>query len=322
MKRIFITVFSLLILIELFSLSYLDSEYQQPFFLNSNFKKVEKNNFIFDEVDPLLGWSYSEEEYKKTNTPTINNSVLLEFKEGITEKKLDILITGGSTSDMLLNKLNWPHYFHEILKEKKINHRLIVAAVGGYSSGQEVLKILRDYLPQRPTIHISYNGANECFNSSYVSLFEQNIFSNLLNESSFFLPNTVFLLRRKIFNQPSLKPESIEHPSDYWIKNLKVMQSISNAFDYYFISFLQPVNGINGRKDAKIDNYKEHFECYETFYALAKKEVNNNHSVNIKDLSAIFQNIKEEVFVDDCHIKDQYQEIIAQEIYNQIKTAL
>ena len=276
----------------------------------------------YDEVDPLLGWAMSEEKLVERGWRVKNNCIYLENKVVDSKDTLIIFITGGSTSDLGLNPKNWPLLLHRKFKEKYIASCIYVGAVGAYGSSQEILKLLRDGIRIHPDIHISYCGANEYQNPYFVSPYEQTFFKEALHraQSAPLLPNSVYLLKSLLLtnkNAMTLKAYPIDNDFQQWKENLATMQAISIGNSYEFIGILQPVVGfgkiVNSKTDPNILNFLEE---YKHFYPAAIKHTNDNYYLN--DFTGIFDDFGEKVFIDDCHIKDEYQQIIADSVYSLI----
>ena len=174
----------LVIMVLLESVCYLllPDQYKHIGFLintKSLFAKVEaspKNGF--DEVDPLLGWARTDDKLKALGFTAEGGNIVLSTTDD-TAGRMNILITGGSTSDLASEAHNWPVDFCRILKEHGVKAKLYCEGTGGYNSAQELLKLIRDGQHAHPWLHISYSGANEIFNQSYVSAYEHNFYKGV-----------------------------------------------------------------------------------------------------------------------------------------------
>lgn len=269
-------------------------------------------------ADPLLGWGMTESEIRRRGFTVKNNCVLLEYSNG-KDSALSILITGGSTSDVALFKDNWTFHLHKLLSDGGISHKLFVAAIGGFGSGQELLKLIRDGINTRPDIHISYSGANEYANPKYASEYETEIFRLALTEKpSRFLPNTIALLRKTFrgkFETPSLIPSEENVASDFWYNNVKLMDAIAKYHHYRFISILQPVKGVGKHIDGDEEKYEWHVSGYKEFYPKAQSAMQQDTVIEFHDLSRIFDTVSGKIFKDDCHLFEERQPVIAKEVF-------
>jgi len=261
------------------------------------------------EIDELLGWSISNFKHFQQE----EGDIILAYKTEDTNK-VDIYISGGSTSDLLYDSLNWPHFLLEECKKKNIAVKIRVAAVAGYNTGQELLKLIttENY---RPDIHISYAGANEVEHPGFVSFYESEIFYEKTSpKTSFFLPNTIGFLNSKMNTELSIKTRPTLSPFRFWKENIRKMNQFAIGGNYVFFAVLQPVAGFKNKKPKVLPEGTEHYiVAYPPFYKKATL-LSQKQSFSV-DLSGIFENEKISVFKDDCHIKyRKSQRKIAQEI--------
>lgn len=313
-------VLALLFLIELISFyKNKKSGDSLPFFINTN----EQPKSDYCEIDPLIGWKVPNKTLEEHGYLIKNNMIVLESAADTCDNKYNILITGGSTSDIYLGTGDWPVILQRKLNDNGYCADIYVGALAGYNSGQEFLKLVRDGLPVKPDIHISYSGANERKDlASYTSTYLQEIFNKITynNKQSLFLPNTY-----KILNSffPKNKPEIMILPRnpeistfEFYKKNMELMNGIAVYNNYSFIGILQPLKkGEPIHFTDKIKQNKErlYLETVREFYPNAK-----NYAVEksyIYDFTGIFDTVKENVFGDYCHVYPQYQYIIANGIY-------
>lgn len=296
--------------------------------------KNKNKNFIFQRIintggikeykviDPLLGWAISDEDILKKGYNVEFGHIVLATNIVNQKKPLNIYITGGSTSDLILNNHNWPFYLNEILKQNKINAKLFVAAVGGYNSGQELLSIIRDYSNIKPDIHISYSGANDPTSSNYSNYFETSIIDNAIHSNGLF-PNIKALFMSENSSNLILKKSEYRNPVMFWKQNQETMNSFAKQNSYSFISILQPVlnfnnRNINPKADLKSTLYflKENEKIYPCLIEYADTALFINNFTNVfSDFS------NKIIFKDDCHlISDFYQNKLAEEIFQLIKS--
>ncbi len=320
--HIAISVVFLLLCIE--SLAYfinLSKDSGKPFLIDlraiSNNSKAQPHNIVFDEIDQLLGWKMSNSEIEKRGYIIKHNFIFL-YGSTPCSKPVKILITGGSTSDVVLDNNNWPNHLHTLLNKKKICHEIYVAAVGGYSSGQELLKLIRDAKSFTPDIHISYSGANECFNSSYENFYLHDILKKMLADKSLLFPNTIFLLRNTILKnlkKPHLKEQMTFSPDEFWYDNMAVMNASALCRQYRFVAVLQPVKGVGNHRDGDENDYNAHIDCYKGFYKKVGEKMYNDSIIEYYNLSLLFDNFQEKVFIDDCHLLNKFQPEVAKAVF-------
>ncbi|MEZ4979056.1 MAG: hypothetical protein R2772_07140, partial [Chitinophagales bacterium] len=269
-------------------------------------------------VDPLLGWGLTESKIKEAGFESSHNTVFLPSNL-LCNKPLKILITGGSTSDVVLNPENWPIKFRDLLEEKGICADIYVAAIGGYSSGQELLKTIRDGSEIQPDIHISYSGANEFISPNYISRQENSFYLKAFNSSarSSILPNTLFLIGDVLSTKekPFLFLEEQNSPAAFWLKNMSIMRALSVEKGYIFIGIVQPILGLDeNSQKALVEENEVYVNNNLSFYPIIIQHADTTDY--LRNLSNLFTNRNETIFIDDCHLENVYQKEVAEAIEN------
>ncbi len=297
------------------------SNRQLPFLITHrdfNYFTKYYRQFSFNEVDPLLGWARSTNSIVADGYIVKNNCVFLNKSDS----GIIIFITGGSTSDVVLNRQNWPTHLQRLLTENNISATLVVGAVGGYNSGQELLKTIRDGANCHPFVHVSYSGANDVEYSGYVSPYEYSAFKEMINGGSVppYLANTITVARNLLAQAPGqlyLKENEPEQPLVYFSRNMNMMHALSVGLNYRFIGILQPVinSGIYKQPETEAAN-DFHAPLYKKYYpGLKAYAANTPFMVSFTNL---FDTCSGPVFVDDCHVQDEYQNLIAIKVFEEL----
>lgn len=296
----------------------ISSKYLISFDADNQVKKM--NSYGFDEIDPLCGWSMSNKYLNSIGYEVEQNCVVLRSYGDFPPKPIKIFITGGSTSDIALHKENWPNKLHEFFLKKKISAVIYVGAIGGYSSGQELLKLIRDGIALQPDIHISYSGANDGDVGGYVTSYERDLYENMFQRGdySFLLPSTVFLIKRILYSGNSYlaikKTEPIQ-AFDFWKQNMELMKGIDEQNKCQFIGILQPVLGVGKyHYHEQEDEFSYRVPMYKDYFPKASKFIKEKDS-SLYDLTNLFDTAKGKVFIDDCHISESYQWVVANHIF-------
>jgi len=299
---------------------------QQPLLINIKllFQKDHRQlaGYGYRLIDPLLGWGLTDDAITEVGYKQVQNTVLIETEKDC-ELPLRIWITGGSTSDIVLNKENWPLLFLRLLEEKGYCAEIYVAATGGYSSGQELLKTIRDGISLNPDIHISYSGANEHVSPRYTSRQEQSFYYRAIDgkKPSALLPNTVFALNTFVFkgkDKLELLVESDFPPDRYWINNMNYMKALAIAGNYNFEGILQPLLGTSSYSQKEIESkHRLYVNKNQAIYPAMKSHADTTSYLH--NLTAIFDTIHGMVYKDDCHIEAEYQKIVAKAIFDIIE---
>lgn len=273
-------------------------------------------------IDPLLGWALTDEQVKDKGFERRNNCFFLHsYNNSSSNDTLKIYLSGGSTTDLGYNPHNWPKILLDSLQKLPLNIELYVAAVSGYSTSQEFLKFMQDGVQILPDITISYNGANEILYPSYITVFEYAFYSRALyaEQSAFILPNTIFLIKEFLdLNRPielSSPPDSSNYVKQ-WEKNMMAWNAVSQAYGTKFFGILQPVS----KEKTGNQNIDFLVNKYPTFYNKAISII-PQHDFLI-DNYRMLDSIGKEAFLDQCHVKDEYQYIVANSILNTISSHL
>lgn len=253
-----------------------------------------------------------------------------------------VIILGGSTSDPFYAD-DWGVWSDTLLKRFTQNAKPTVVfngAVSGYSTNQEVLKLLRDGAPLAPDIVISLSGVNDLnFSHSLrdhpmVSPYQAQVLSSLTGDKkpARFMPNLMAAMQKpnasnaKLGTTKGVKTSTPDH--EMWRRNIEMMHAISTQMGARFYVFLQPTMGVD--KDYKPDpdeaalyekilNARSGYEDQATaFYTAARR-----HCAELSycfDISSLFSG-KSGLYHDPRHpnhdgnalIGDQVFEIINQD---------
>lgn len=332
-KHLFFLVFTtagLLLLVETFSFIFLSFKNESKNFLYQRFDNGKVINqyseSFFNQIDPLLGWSVDKNVIEQKGFLTLYESIVLNNckKE---DNSVRILITGGSTTDLISDAQNWPSQLSDILSANNYCAQIVVASVAGYNSGQELLKLLRMQIDFVPDIHISYSGANEAENPSYTSYYERQLYEKLLSEKpSAIMPNTVYLIRKNLLRSSMQKvylKEPVNFaPDAFWMNNMQNFYAIAQSRNYHFTGILQPVLGQGGIfQQEEMEALPNYMRDYEEFYPKAKALCQTHEYLH--DFTYIFSGVEGKIFKDDCHLADaHYQKIVADSVFNVIRPFL
>ena len=267
---------------------------------------------------PVLGWTNNM--VKATQSGGIQIPGWIFYPSGISSSDtLRLAIVGGSTSDNVFQPDNWPIKLQKILESNGVAVSLYNGATAGYSSNQE-LSVVKNYLQDiKPHFLISYSGVNECVN--FKRLNNQITFSTGLANNQL-LPN-LLVAASKIRDRKRKNDFGGCHGKDgqelalQWLSNMGEMNSIAKTNGVQFISIIQPsVVTLNPRK-VEFENDISISDYLTTFYAVVNK---NRQSKNfIFDLTHIF-NDSPDVYLDDCHVTDEGNRIVAKQVYDVLET--
>lgn len=159
-----------------------------------------------------------------------------------------IAILGGSTSDPCIYPWkSWGEYLWEYNRD---DFAVVVGAVAGYSSAQEVIKLIRDILPLNPDLIISYSGVNDLNeNYAYVNSYQKRLFERL-NKMRLKDTYGASLMGAKVCYGVNNECKC----SERWINNQRIMHSIAQEFGIVYKAFFQPTlyTKLRGEKDEEL----------------------------------------------------------------------
>lgn len=258
---LFLTVSTLILLIIIELVSYavlLPVEKKLPFLLNTKKDAKVVHRRKPDEyvaLDPHLGYAHHFSESKIRNLSRdytwVDGFVIYRHSPDHLKKPI-ILTLGGSTTDGINYGHSWPEELQRILNSKGITATVINGGTGGYSTNQELIKLLRDGLSFDPDIVISYSGVNDRGEYSelpypMIHSYQKEITQTLLNKTyPYLLPNTIAAIQ----NFSGLN-KSQNLKSTYGVKtrltlagqykrNIELMNAIATSQNAKFFGFLQP----------------------------------------------------------------------------------
>ncbi len=225
--------------------------------------------------------------------------------------KYTIVTLGGSTTtDVVYRVKSWPRYLYDKLKDDR-DIVIYNAAMDGFNSCQELMKLLRDVCALRPDLVISFSGVNDM----------------LIGENDNpFLPEYLNLVWERLpvkswgGNKKHLPKKEELRAFDFWYRMEGIMHVVSNMFGAKFVCFAQPIM------------YSQEKLTQERRWAFERSE----HKKNAVEFRRKSRQIREEWFIDltdildghpevfmDCvHVDEEGNKIIADHIYHHIKPYL
>lgn len=220
-----------------------------------------------DALDVHLGYTYSEYVTGQTSRteellPRVDHwwmegGLLAYAPVGQELRRPIIVMLGGSTTDGLLRwgeSTPWPEQLAKLLHSHALSGTIVNGGMAGYSSNQELLKLVRDVLSIQPDLVIAYHGINESRwrvqGYPMVHPYQQQLFEALAKPSSAsVLPNFIRLMRRLVgFSDVGISvsygaPSSLSD-GQQWVRNIGLMYAIAQAQQIEYLSILQPVMGV------------------------------------------------------------------------------
>lgn len=232
--------------------------------------------------------------------------------------KLDyrIVTLGGSTTDgESFAFKSWVDYLYEKFEGKNVT--VFNGGISGYTATQELIKLLRDVLNLRPDMVIVYDGVNDAQENykhePYAFSYLKSVFTKSAG-SDLKLPTDKFYMNNR---------ESF----DIWYDTIEQMYLIARGNGIQFFSFLQPI--LLNKKETSLTlrektiirgksiadkQYASDAKIYRNLANERRIEETRNYMF---DLSDIFDD--KDVYIDDCHVFEEGNQIIADKIWEKIK---
>lgn len=262
-----------------------------------------------DAVDSWLGYSRGYDEVPGFKI----------FEGG--EEAYKILILGGSNSDSALeNSKSWPEYLYEKLKNNDYKVTIINGAIGGYATGQEFLKLVRDGIGLKPDMCITFDGLNDiAFVASdkeypFLSPYGKKVWNRIV-ENGKFAPDTLGMRNiSRVTHGLVQKDEDWER----YIRCMRQIHAVAKEFEIEHVGFFQPMI-LTGKAiiDKRVKNMMkvnavQRLEKMLNFYCKVKSWVEKTNYMY--DLTDIFDN-KRDMYYDYSHATDEGNEVIANAIF-------
>jgi lysophospholipase L1-like esterase len=298
-------------------------------------KEEVKNKLaiMHNYLDPHLGYSHNNEKMRLKNPYyTLDGFAVYTNKKSKDEKAIKIIVLGGSTTDPKF-KYCWPKQLYDIFEEKGIKCEILNGGVAGYSSNQELLKVIRDCLPLKPGIIISMNGINDIATSHslkghpMVEPYQKKIFERIvkrLKKASPIFPNTVSLIKSLLIKEEksirgiNYGPVVRTTPWDQWRRNIMIIGTIAGKFDIKYLCFLQPVLGFGDYNPipAEVEMIKrkgeDYFKVVNLFYGKAKEY--SKGLPNCVDITNVFAG-QVGMYKDPRHPNKEGYRVIAETVF-------
>ncbi len=231
--------------------------------------------------------------------------------------KYRIAIIGGSTSDeFAFPWKSWGRLLYEMLNEQGYKVSILIGAVVGYSSSEELIKLVRDILPLKPHMIISYSGANDHdTNRPYLNLYQMELFNSIRGKKVNDWNDlgsadcVTWGVTRKISG------------TDNWIKNQRIMHNIAIGEGCAYCGVYQPqlLTKKRGNKDEETWIYVELSlkKEYEQCLPYARSEIAKIDY--IIDGSAWFDEI-DGLYYDRHHVFEEGNKMIADKVFRIVKS--
>lgn len=233
-----------------------------------------------------------------------------------------IAVLGGSTTDSTFGQDICP--WVEIMYKQYCNRNVTIfnGAVSGYSSAQELFKLIRDILKLHPNMVIVYDGYNDLVKqgaSSFAYL------ESLVSFAGKHMPRAwqMYFGEKSVWSGIPFSGS----PMDDWLENIKHMFALSKSNNIDFFAFIQPMLYTKKNLDSHSKTilyqtplfYKENF-MKSAWQFREKAAVIEERYGYIHDLTYIFDDV--DVYIDMAHVYEAGNRIIAKHIWDVIKDSV
>lgn len=265
-----------------------------------------------------------------TRVDDLSGFTIFEDKENSKEKYTIVTLGNSTTAPYTSNIKSWSEILFNELTELGLAVRVICGGMSSYHSGHELLKLLRDVLPLKPDMVLSYSGINDtpCFQRNrvckeypFVMLHHKNFLEFAMkhaNKKGYFQGAGY----SELVNNITLGVVDSEDYAERWVSNERKMHALCREFNIKFYGFLQPVRDYGGYiktgeydkasyKKVLEERTKQNIEWYD------KTRVLIRDIDYIVDFSELFCG-KKHIYFDYCHMFENGNRKIAQEILQYI----
>lgn len=237
----------------------------------------------------------------------------VKFLNENNKKAFRIVTLGGSTTDPTMSNIrSWSELLYKKLLGMGIEIEIIAGGVGAYTGTQELVKLIRDVIPMRPDLVISYSGFNDAYGlyckeqHPFTMWYQSDDFERMLRSNN---------CKNGIMNHIPMKEVTYGLPSkknahEQWVDCERMMKAVCFEYDIDFYCFLQPYNKEEGR--TFLSEYL--WQKIKEFYTFNKK---SNDFINQSDWFIDFTDVFEsesDIFVDACHVYEKGNRIIAEKM--------
>lgn len=226
------------------------------------------------------------------------------------EENYKIAVLGGSTSDGILYRFpSWPEFLYEDFRQMGVT--VYNGAVSGYTSGQELFKLIRDILPLKPDMVIVYDGCND-------------LNGDTGHPFSFAYSKAVFDFAKDHMEKEA-SPEYTQKVCEgvdaglsrfeQYLCNIRNMHAIATEHEMKFFGFCQPVLSCKEGKSAEEKNIllsmpSGRVDFWITDYFRKDLEARTDLPGYLYDLTGAFDKV-DDVYMDVCHVNEKGNRIIA-----------
>lgn len=241
------------------------------------------------------------------------------FGDEQAENTLKIVVLGNSTSNpKLFTFKSWIEAFYEILSEDLDGKKSVVvysAAVSGYKSAQELIKLQRDMLSIKPDIVISFSGVNDTHSNggTWTNYYQKQMF-DCLRENYTSLGGMD--ISGAEYSEGVITDET---PAKKWLRNIRLMHSACKEFGIQYYAFLQPMIGEKNYDLSEMIVGGDLKNLKKTSCEFIEEVRGLIDQYNyIYDIADLFDEVKD-IYMDTAHVVESGNRMIAEKIASCLK---
>jgi len=258
-------------------------------------------------LDPFLSFAYGKGDLPtRDDESQMQGFVRISSDDNKLGESLKIVTLGGSTTTPYFLG-NWPRHLCKLINESGRPVTVYNGGVNGYSTNQELLKLIRDVQPLKPDIVISLSGINDV--GFMYSIRRHPMIHPYTN---YVLNNILEKKIRSAQKQDAVKSINYGAPVDaspveQWERNMRIMSAVSIEFGIRFFAFLQPTLGVgeytsSEHEDAMLSDYNQergglYMDELRSFYEKARTVCENYDYITdivdvLKDCQDVYYNAR------------------------------
>lgn len=300
----------------------------------------DERSQVLTYVDPLLGIAMDPANVAESESSHPYEGFVIHPPAGTaaqTEPSPHTIVAlGGSTTAP--SKHDWPAVLSDMLESDDRPAHVLNGGVPGYSTSQELLKLLRDVLPMKPDVVLALNGINDagfihCIPSHpLLHRYQETLMAQLVqqDQGALLLPNARRAGRMLLHGDAwrlkgvSMGPPVTGTAAEQYVANIRACHALCREFDIEYISVLQPVMGIGtyAMSESEQPMYEElkdrpgYLQSLDEFYTHVIRETEKlPWVINATDL---FQDTTN-VYRDGRHQNEKGVRLIAQLFHDLLK---
>lgn len=292
--------------------------------LGVHFKNIKRYsqeiNLLPYHYDPVLGYNLGAKDKDTSGFCIFGDMENAKFR---------ILTLGGSTTDSSIYPFkSWSECLHDLLEEKGLSNAVICGGVAGYTSAEELFKLIRDGFSLKPDIVLNYSSVNDMQVEEeypYINFYMRQISEYLMKKRDMDGLNFDSHGFGISYGINGFTSGNLEEKCNFWLDNQKMIHTVCQSRNVRHMTFLQPTL-FNGSKPLSVQEQsyqlnlvyigvkKEYKSRYadktRSFVSLARDAIRKYKW--IYDLTEIFG--EENVYIDFAHVNERGNKIIAEHV--------